>query len=713
MRPIRPGPRRALLAAWIALSATPSAMAAGDDSAVAAAMVDGKITDEQRDHWAFRPVATVEPPAVLDEAWCRNPVDRFVLAKLEAKGWKAAPPAAPRALLRRVYLDLIGLPPTLAEQSAYLDDPSPEALDRVVDDLLSRPEYGERWARHWLDLARYAESNGYERDATKPFAWRYRDYVIASLNADKPYDRFVVEQLAGDEMPDADAESLLATGFLRLGPWDDEPADPEQDEFDQLDDLVAATSEAFLGLTVACARCHDHKFEPISQLDYYRVAAVFRPLVRPRAGRVERSLPVGSPVELRAVADAQRTLAPAIARSVALRSAGLSAIRLGGPTQLLPTPVLVEARRADDEVAAIRRTIPDLPRGYFLVEPADARPATHLLIRGQASRPGPVVEPGVPAVLCGPQPELDAADARRSGRRLAFARWLVDPAHPLTARVMVNRAWQHHMGLGIVRSPSDFGTNGLPPTHPELLDWLAGRFVADGWSLKKLHRLILASNTYRMATAAAEDRQAADPENELLWRRPLSRVDVEVLRDSMLAIAGRLNPARGGPSVYPPIPTETLAGSSDPATVWPLSGTVEAARRSIYVFAKRSLAVPMFEVFDLCDSTRSTPARKTTTVAQQALTLLNGSFSADASAAFADRLAREAGPEPADQFDLAYRLALGRPATESELDGLARFFEAERSEIERAGASADESRALALARVARLIFCLNEFVYPD
>jgi hypothetical protein len=628
---------------------------------------------------------------VREADWARNPIDRFVLAKLEEKGWTPAPPATPHALLRRVYFDLIGLPPTPEEQAEFLRDPSPEALDRVVEELLARPQHGERWARHWLDLVRFAESNGYERDATKPNAWRYRDYVIRALNADTPFDRFLAEQLAGDELPDTSAETLIATGYYRLGPWDDEPADPEQDRFDQLDDLVSTTAEVFLGLTLGCARCHDHKFEPLTMSDYYGMAAIFAPLERPRRGRTELDLPAGSRAELAALAERDRRVAQARWNAVTL-----------GPF----VPRLAE--QAEAEARRLLAVTPDPPRGYFLREPTPDPSPTHLLRRGRAATPGPAVEPGVPAVLAGTPPEFLPPDGRTSRRRLSLARWLARPDHPLTARVIVNRVWQFHFGEGLVRTPSDFGTAGEPPTHPELLDWLADRFVADGWSLKRLHRLILASNAYRMGTRWDARCGSEDPDDRLLWRRPYRRLEVEAIRDAMLAVSGRLNPAMYGPSIYPAIPTEAIEAHADKQKAWTPSGEVEASRRTIYAFVKRTLVVPMFEVLDFCDTTRSSPRRPTTSVAPQALTLLNGEFTNDQAAALTDRLVAEVGDDPAAQVERAYRLALCRPPTAAERAALLNFMERE------AGASSGaDARRAALRQACRVVFNLNEFVYPD
>jgi hypothetical protein len=647
------------------------------------AAYDSLVQPAHRQHWAFRPVERPDVPRVRDTAWVRNPIDAFVLSRLEARGWKPAPPANPQALLRRLYLDLTGLPPTPAEQETFLRDSSPTALERVIDDLLARPAYGERWARHWLDIVRYADTNGYERDGTKPHVWRYRDYVIRALNADKPYDRFVLEQLAGDELPDASAETLIATGFHRLGPWDDEPADPDEDRFDQLDDLVSTTWLAFQGLTLGCARCHNHKLEPLTQLDYYRQVAVFAPLKRPRSGRTELDLPAGSPAEI----EQERW------QAVVSRLEGFHPARAAGAAAAALSIWFTTGTAEPDRT---------LPRGYFLHETSPQAPKTHLLIRGKASRPGPEVGPGLPAVLVSRQPDLPPPGPRTTGRRLALARWMARAENPLTARVIVNRVWQHHFGEGIVRTPSDFGTKGDPPTHRELLDWLADRFVRDGWSLKKLHRLILTSATYQMSKRWDPTYGAGDPEDRLLWRVPYRRLEAEVIRDSALAASGRLNRAMYGPSMYPEVPREALASHSDPDKIWEPFHEREASRRTIYAFLKRSLVVPLLEVLDVCDSTRSADRRLTTTVAPQALSLFNGAFINRQAEHLAERLQAEAGADAGRQIDLAYRLTLCRPPTAKERTTLVQFLEQE--------APATRSN---LRQVCRVILNLNEFVYPE
>jgi hypothetical protein len=688
------------------------------------------------DHWAFKPRASVSPPAVKDKNWIRNPIDAFILHKLEARGWHPSPPAEPHQLLRRFHLGLSGLPPSHSQQNAFLDYSTAEALDAVVDDLLAQKTYGERWARHWLDLVRYADTNGYERDAVKPHAWRYRDYVIQSLNQDKPYDRFVTEQIAGDELPDRNAETLIATGFNRLGPWDDEPADPETDRFDQLDDVVSTTSQAFLGLTLGCARCHNHKFDPLTARDYYSMVAIFNGLQRPRNGRTELDLPVGTPQEIAAEAQRDREIAPYTARNLELRqnfrrdflASGQSAFgaevleafrrepskRTDAQKAFVtkhskeldkeiaaatPTIIAAEIQSLETRIRELRNATPDLPRSYFFNEPKPPG-TTHLLIRGNARAPGPEVTPAVPAILAPKQPSFPEP-AASSMRRLTLAHWLTDPANPLTARVIVNRVWQAHFGEGIVRTPSDFGRIGEKPTHPELLDWLANWFIDNGWSLKKLHRLIMTSNTYRMSKRSNPEYLADDPENRLLWRVSYTRLEVEAIRDAMLSVSGQLNPTMYGPGMYPFVPRQALEGSSDPDKIWQPFDEKEASRRTIYAHVKRSMIVPMLDVLDFCDTTRSSAKRMNTSVAPQALTLFNGDFVNRQARHLAARLTKEAGSEASAQIELAYRLAFARPPKPNETASMVRFL------------AAEGGGQRALEQLCRVLLNMNEFVYTD
>ncbi len=728
-------------------------------------------------HWAFVPPVRPAVPSVKNQSWPQNTIDHFVLAKLEERGWTPSPAAGKRILLRRVFLDLTGLPPTLAEQDNFLADKSPDAFAKLVNDLLSRTSYGERWGRHWLDLARYAETNGYERDAAKPNVWRYRDYVIAAFNSDKPYDRFIREQIAGDELPDANAETFIATGFHRLGPWDDEPADSLQDRADQVDDMIRTTSQAFLGVTLGCARCHDHKFDPLTARDYYSLAAVFAPLKRTQSGRSDLDAPAGTRAQLKALAERDQRIAALKKEAEALRTAQLAEFfKLGSsslPASALEAIRTELAKRTSEQrelakrhvkqfneefeaalPAAIKqrfaelreietqlhRATPDLPRGYFPSEPSTSVPKSFVLLRGSAHSPGPEVFPAVPVALTAKQPVFPEPDEFTTHRRLTLANWIASPDNPLTARVLVNRVWQHHFGEGLVRTPSDFGLIGSAPTHPELLDWLADWFVKEGgWSLKKLHRLILASATWQQASSyalrftsydtvkrkdatrknTAPDGRALDPDNLFLSRFPYRRLEVEAIRDSMLAVSGRLNPRVGGPSMYPAVPKEALAGSSDPGKIWKPFDEADASRRTVYAFLKRSFVVPMLEVLDVCDSTQSSDKRAVTSIAPQALTLFNGEFVNRQARHFADRLRREAGPLPADKIQLAWRLALARPPKPEELAAMQRFLAEETaSQLRDAKAasrnfSTDEATHAALTQMCRVVLNLNEFVYPD
>ncbi len=721
------------------------------------AAIDAMIGESDREHWSFRRVVRPAVPAVCDSNWVRTPIDAFVLTRLEKTGWRPNSSAARTDLLRRLFLDVTGLPPTIEEQESFLLDDSPVASVRIVDELLSRPSYGERWGRHWLDVVRYAETNGYERDGAKPSVWRYRDYVINAFNADKPYDRFVIEQFAGDELPDASTETVIATGFHRLGPWDDEPADYDQDRWDQLDDIVRTTSQAFLGITLGCARCHNHKFDPLSAVDYYRMAAVVNTLKRPQTGRTDLDLPAGTIAQRAALmerdlqtGEVQKQIAEVRdsfrseflkSNKSALPAEAIAAFVASHEQRTQPQKDLVAkhspqmeaellAALPDDnrqriaelnrQIAALREATPDLPRAYFMTESPEAPPATFLLLRGQASARGPEVTAGVPVVLtpfdkAGGNARQPAGLVKQpseksphgtSQRRLSFSRWMASADNPLTARVIVNRVWQYHFGEGLVRTPSDFGVIGAEPSNPELLDWLADWFVQDAnWSLKKLHRLILTSNVYRMSSEDNPAQSADDPHNAKLWRFSSRRLEVEAIRDSMLSVSGQLRRVIGGPGVYLEIPPEVLAGNSDPNVVWPKFDEASSSRRTVYAFVKRTLVVPLLDVLDVCDTTRSTEVRNRTTIAPQALTLFNGDFANRQAAHLADRLLREAGDNRDRQLELAFRWTLNRSPSVTESERMSRFLD---NEIE-AGQSG--GRRLALVQLCRVILNLNEFVY--
>lgn len=547
---------------------------------------------------------------------------------------------------------------------------------------------------------------------------------------------------------------MIATGFQRLGHWDDEPADPEADRFDQLDDMISTTSQVFLGLTLGCARCHDHKFEPLTARDYYSMAAVFDPLKRPQSGRTELTRPAGTPAELAALAVRDREIEKWNQQSAAARNAFREVFLASGQSQLsaeavaafraapnqrteaqkklvrdstkqleaeLASAMPEELRRKlaenDCAIAALRAAAPDLPQGYFMEEPSPKPPVTRVLLRGNPSRPGEEVGPAVPAIAAKRPPQFPEAGPRTSRRRLGFAQWLASPENPLTARVLVNRVWQQHFGAGLVRTPSDFGLMGEPPTHPELLDWLAHWFVQDAqWSLKKLHRLILTSRTWRMSRTPNPDYAAADSENRLLSYIPYRRLEVEAIRDSILAVSGRLNPTMFGPPMFPTIPEQAIEANTDKQSIWKPSAESERSRRTVYAFIKRGLVVPMLEVLDLCDTVHSSAHRQVTTVAPQALTLFNGDFVNEQARHLAARLRREAGADASQQIKLAYRLALCRPPRATELNEMLAFLrqetEAARRETLNAPASPQPDES-ALVQLCRVVLNLNEFVYPD
>ncbi|HEX3999518.1 MAG TPA: PSD1 and planctomycete cytochrome C domain-containing protein [Pirellulales bacterium] len=627
-----------------------------DKTAAAPPRKPMQITAKDRAHWAFQSVRQPPIPSANRlgkyAAWSANPIDAFILARLEAKNLEPNPPASKRQLIRRLYYDLTGLPPTPAEAEAFAADKSPGAYDTLVDRLLASPQYGEKWGRHWLDLVRYAETNSYERDNPKPNVWRYRDYVIRSFNEDKPYDQFVREQLAGDEFLPPTADGVIATGYYRLGIWDDEPSDRELARYDGLDDIVATTGQVFLGLTVDCARCHDHKIDPIPQRDYYKLLSFFQ---------------------------------------------NVHPYHNGGPTDEQPIP-----------------PSPGEPAGrspgmaLCVTERGREAPDTFVLLRGNPNNHGDKVEPGFLEVLGNEKAVVPtpAPNAKTTGRRTALANWIVAPTNPLTARVMVNRIWQYHFGRGIVRSPNNFGTQGDAPTHPELLDWLAAEFVRQGWRLKPLHRLIVRSNAYRMSSAGNAAALAADPANDLFWRFDMRRLTAEEVRDSILAVSGKLNRKMFGPSIYPDMPAEVLASQSRPGNGWEKSPPEEQCRRSIYIHEKRSLLVPLLEAFDLGESDRSNPVRFSTIPPTQSLQMLNGNFVNAQASALAERAKREAGDDPKQQVRLVLNLVTDRPPQDAEIDRGVRLIERLRS---RDGATAEMSLRL---------FCLmalnmNEFIYLD
>jgi hypothetical protein len=850
------------------------------------------VKDEDRAWWAYRPVAKTGPPKVADPAWTTNAIDAFVRAQLDREGLSPNPTADPGVLIRRLSYDLTGLPPGAAEvrafEAAFAKDPD-AAWAAAVDRLLASPHYGEKWARHWLDLVRYAESNGFERDNPKPHLWRYRDYVVEAFNANLPYDQFVIEQLAGDEIEAPTMRSLVATGYHRLMQWDDEPADREQHVYDVLADNVQVTSETFLASSLNCSRCHDHKADPFSQKDYYSFMSFFKGVTH---YRTEGTILNWATPEEKAAFEARRR--DGLARLEAEKAALLPRIRaaletagvLGEPgktpvvtfvedarkggaewsyttekpsddwrdvgfvnkswfkarsgfghgrppgsvettewktpeiwmrttfgletlpdslvldihhdedvevylngtliheakgfltayeTVILPKSavnalqtgrnvvavhcrqtgggqyidlalrtgvanrdsfenlltgpglrehaaairkhagkdLVADYRRVNDEIDRLRRAGAGVAINAVTETGPDPGPMP-VHARGSAHAPGEPMMPGVPAVLASadsnpkPIPSVPVTHDGRttSGRRLALAKWIVDPANPLTARVMVNRIWQHHFGRGIVPSSSDFGKLGEKPTHPELLDWLAGRFVESGWDVKAMHRLILLSRAYRMSSEPDSANLEKDPRNLNFWRFDMRRLTAEELRDSILAVSGNLDLRTGGEWVYPPLPAEVLATASRPGAGWPVSkDPADHFRRSLYIHVKRSLRYQMLADFDQADTDTGCAVRFATTVPTQALSLLNSGFVNDQARILAGRMRAEGG-NVRDRIAAGLRSVLQREPREEELDHLATLH----ADLISGSNLAEEA---ALERIALLALNLNEFIYLD
>lgn len=733
----------AVIADWIR-QLQPKAIAdAAPESAPVRAPGYG-ITDKDRSFWAFIKPVRLAVPKVKQRSWVKNEIDAFVLASLEAKGLKPSPAASPRELLRRVYFDLIGLPPSPDEMAAFLKDPSEAAYRKVVEKLLASQHYGERWGRHWLDLARYADSGGYEFDYDRPHAWRYRDWVIRAFNDDKPYDQFIREQLAGDQLkPVAETkpEDLIATGFLRNGPTVDNAVN-EQTRSDELDDMVSTTSSVFLGLTVGCARCHDHKYDPIPQKDYYRLQAVFFPFQKTEkllVSEEEKKAHAAAnkaideklrPYKAKIAAIEKRVREKLMAEKIEFHvklaeDAGTinaetreqyrkeTAERFAKAVNLQPeeidellTPEEKSARKAvQDEIDAINKTRPKMLPAVMGVTDEEKPKQAFLLKRGDVALKGDPVGPGLPQVMCG-ETDLNPID-----RRKQLADWIASADNPLTARVAVNRIWQYHFGKGIVRTPSDFGATGDRPTHPELLDWLATEFVAKGWSWKAMHRLMVTSNTYRQSSRFNEKSATVDSENRLLWRMNPRRLEAEIIRDSMLAISGKLNKEMFGPGIYPRIDPDIINTGSRPR--WPLDAKDDQTtwRRSVYIFVKRSVLLPMIEVFDCPATTVTGPVRAVSTVSPQALALMNNEFVLQQSGFFAERVAAEAGNDLRKQITTAFTIALNRQPNEKELAWSLEFLQKQTAGY--AERKNEKPTAAALRDFCHALFNLNEFLYLD
>ncbi len=641
--------RAAMLISFALCTLATSPVYAGETvvGRAAEAVSSGLDFKKAREFWAFQPVKPPPVPGVRSlKSKIQNPIDAFVFSRLERNGLSAAPPATKSELIRRVTFDLTGLPPSPEEVRLFVNDRSPDAYERVVNRLLDSPHFGERWAQHWLDVVRYAETEGFEYDRHLPDAWRFRDYVINSFQNDKPFDRFLTEQVAGDELASADNEGSIAAIFHRLGPVRRNAGNPEialsrNEVLTERTDVIGA---AFLGLTVGCARCHDHKLDPILQKDYYRLQAYL-------AGTHENNILLVPADQKKDWEEKTRVLNDELRklRKAADKAEGDERIKLNEQIESLeskmpPPPPTIPSTRND---------------------PAQ-RTEIHVLKRGDWERKGDVVAPRPPSVLVNETfPELPA---ETTNPRTHLAKWLADPKNPLTARVIVNRLWQHHFGFGLVKTPNDFGNHGDRPSHPELLDWLANELVKNGWQLKPIHRLILSSSTYRQSTRSpiVETALKLDPENRLLWRFGQRRLSAEEIRDAMLAVSGKLNPRISGPSVMVPVDKELVGLLYKPAQ-WEVARSAdEHHRRSIYLIAKRNLRLPFMEAFDQPALLTSCGRRESSTHAPQALEMLNGRLSNELAAAFAERLERETGGSRRKIIDRAYWLAVGREPSSSE-----------------------------------------------
>lgn len=734
------------------------------------------ITAAERDHWAFQPITPADPELIVGEQAVDNPVDAFVGQKLAEHGLDFSPEADRVTLIRRATFDLTGLPPTVEEVNAFLSDTSPGAYHRLIDRLLASPHYGERWGRHWLDVAGYADSEGYtDTDSLRPDAWPYRDYVVDSFNADKPWDQFVLEQLAGDELLGAThaeapalansdvraREKLTATGFLRLAPdgTGDKPMDPELAKKETITATVNVVSSALLGMTVGCAECHDHRFDPIPQVDFYRLRAIFEPVLDPTNWKTpaQRRVAILS-AEQKAKAEEleaeakklveehdrikeetveivfQRVLEtiPEDKRAFAVETFNTPAKERTEEQKMLFTdelPMLnVSAGRLHlflaryedgeelkekyekllEEANQIRAEKPQPDQIRVATEEPQKVPTTHLFDRGDHNAPLPApISPGALTVLEDQVPAVfpeDDEELPTTGRRLAFARSLVSGDHPLVPRVLINRFWMHHFGQAFVDSTGDFGSRAHPPSHPELLDWLAADFVRHGWKLKRFHRLVMTSRTYRQASTRSPEAEEIDADNRLLWRMPVRRLESEAVRDAILAISGELTSEAFGPPVPVTVDDVGLVTVSSGPAGW---------KRSLYTQYRRTQPVYLLEAFDNPNMEPNCEQRTASTVATQSLTLMNDPFIVRQAKSFADRVARESGENAslADRITHAWRLAYGRPPTEDELQLLKRYVAQQSDDFQQR--KLDDPERYALSSLCQVIFASNTFLYID
>ena len=696
------------------------------------------------DHWAFQPVIRSAVPPAKNTAWVRNPIDAFILARLEQEGIEPSPVAGRVTLIRRVSLDLLGLLPTVEQVDEFLADTRPDAYERLVKRLLQSPHYGERWARHWMDLARYADSNGYTIDSARSI-WKYRDWIIGALNRDLPFDQFTIEQMAGDMLPDATTDQIIATGFHRNTLINEEGGtDKEQFRVEAVVDRLSTTGVVFLGLTVGCARCHDHKYDPISQREYYQLFSFFNNADEPK-------LPLPSPEQARKLAQLKRELVQARkrlqeydAQQSARQVQWERELAAAGDVTAVPAEIrqilavasdqrtgeqrerLGAAFRKRDPVrralaeraAALRKQQQDFSKSIpatMVMRQRETPRETHIHIRGDFLRKGQRVQPDVPAVFP-PFP----ADVKEP-TRLDLARWLVDPGNPLTARVTVNRFWLTFFGKGLVETENDFGTRGERPTHPKLLDWLASEFVARGWRVKEVHRLIVTSATYRQSSRVRLELGQVDPRNRLLARQNRLRLEAETIRDVALGAGGLLSRKIGGRSVFPPQP-EGIYRFTQNVKPWKVSEGSGRFRRGMYTFFWRSSPYPFLTTFDAPDANTSCTRRVRSNTPLQALTLANDPAFVEIAQGLASRVLREAPADNTGRITYAFRLCLARAPTDRELAVLKQFLLAQLSEFQAApqqsaraapkerlqGISASD--AAAWTALARVLLNLDEFI---
>ncbi len=740
------------------------------------------ITEEERSYWAYQPVQRPAPPVVKDQAKVRTPVDRFLLSRLERDGLTYSDEASRRTLIRRLTFDLWGVPPTPEDVQQFLADATTDAYEKLVERLLASPRYGERWGRHWLDVAGYADSDGYgPADVQRPHAWHYRDYVIQSINDDLPFDRFITEQLAGDELISSpldnlsaeDARLLAATGYLRMAPDGTSAATDNANlaRNEVLAETLKIVSTSLMGMTVGCAQCHDHRYDPIPQADYYALRAIFEPAInwkdwktpkqrlvslytsadRDAAAEIEKQarevearrlekqtefIAAAIEVELKKFPEDEREAArktahtPDKERTPEQKALVKKFPNLNispGSLYLYDRKAADELKKMQDEATAIRATRPKEAFLHALVEPADSKATTHLFHRGDFDQPRQEMKPAGLTVVSlnaglSPIPENDPARPT-TGRRLAFARHLTDRRNPLTSRVLVNRVWHHHFGRGIVSTLGDFGTLGTPPTHPELLDWLADEFMASGWSLKSLHRVIVLSQAYRQSSFPTAALLQADPDNLLLGRAPVRRLEAEAIRDASLLVSGLLNdepygeavPVMADPSGRWVLGIENLSAGR-PGPVIPLQG--KEYRRSVYVEARRSRPLAVLDTFDWPAMSPNCELRRTSTVPPQSLMLMNSDFVLDVSKALATRIMTMVPDDPARQISTAWNLAYSRPPAADEAVAALSFLVEQAEQFRKQPARKGEAlgatpEAEAMTSLCQMLLSSNEFLYLD